>query len=111
MFKSSFNPIVSAPICLSSSMVAHQGSIPCSGAGGIEFKECDYDDDLPANSSSSTTSEEQNEEEESPLSSPIMEMGIATTQKARDHHPLKDTDKSINHKDGAIENSFHHDSS
>ena len=89
MFETSFNPIVPSPVCLSSSMVAHQGSIPCSGAGGIELKECQDDDDRPAKSSS--TSEEDNEEEESPLSSPIMEMAIvATTETTRKSH-LVDT--------------------
>ena len=73
MLETSFNPVGTSAACLSSSMVAHQGSIPCSGAI-IELKQCPDDDDLPAKSSS-TTSEEN--EEESPLSSPIMEMSNA----------------------------------
>ena len=71
MLETSFNPIIPSAVCLSSSMVAHQGSLPCSGVG-IELKECQDDDDLPAKSSS-TTSEGENEED-SPLSSPIMEL-------------------------------------
>ena len=72
MLETSFNPIVPSAVCLSSSMIAHQGSIPCSGTN-IELKKCQDDDDLPAKSSS-TTSEEGENEDESPLSSPIMEM-------------------------------------
>ena len=57
MLETSFNPIIPSAVCLSSSMVAHQGSIPCSGVG-IELKECQDDDDLPAKSSSTTSAEE-----------------------------------------------------
>ena len=96
MFETSFNPIVPSAVCLSSSMVAHQGSIPCSGSG-IELKDCQDDDDLPAKSSS--TSEEENEEE-SPLSSPIMEMATSTTETAGGSH-LVDTAKSTGLDDGA----------
>ena len=82
MLETSFNPIVPSAVCLSSSMIAHQGSIPCSGTN-IELKKCQDDDDLPAKSSS-TTSEEGENEDESPLSSPIMEIAsgnaVATVQ-------------------------------
>merc|ERR1719414_1032887 len=70
MLETSFNPIGPSAACLSSSMVAHQGSIPCSGAS-IELKECHDDGDLP-DKSSSTTSDDN--EVESPLSSPVMEL-------------------------------------
>ena len=66
MLDTSFNP---SAVCLSSSMVAHQGSLPCTGVD-IELNECQETDDRPAKSSS--TSEEN--EEESPLSSPNMKM-------------------------------------
>merc|ERR1719412_389899 len=82
MLETSFNPIVPSAVCLSSSMIAHQGSIPCSGTN-IELNKCPDDDDLPAKSSS-TTSEEGENEDESPLSSPIMEIAsgnaVATVQ-------------------------------
>ena len=61
-------------------MIAHQGSIPCSGTN-IELKKCQDDDDLPAKSSS-TTSEEGENEDESPLSSPIMEMATVASGNA-----------------------------
>ena len=72
MFETSFTPIAT-PVCLSSSLVAHQGSVPGLSAATIELKDCQEDDDLPAKSS---TSEEN--EEESPLSSPMMEMASTT---------------------------------
>ena len=80
MLETSFNPIVPSAVCLSSSMIAHQGSIPCSGTN-IELKKCQDDDDLPAKSSS-TTSEEGENEDESPLSSPIMEMATVASGNA-----------------------------
>ena len=80
MLETSFNPIVPSAVCLSSSMIAHQGSIPCSGTN-IELKKCQDDDDLPAKSSS-TTSEDEENEDESPLSSPIMEMATVASSNA-----------------------------
>ena len=99
MIETSFNPIGPSASCLSSSMVAHQGSIPCSGAS-IELKECQDDGDLP-DKSSSTTSDDN--EVESPLSSPIMEL---SNYKTDGSCHVGNTIESIDKIDSACSNSI-----